>query len=158
MPLTNVQITDTIMNDGLMNYFVLQQYLSDLVNAKQIKIYHKDGKQLYKITHKGRETLTYFENRIDFSKRENLHKTILNKKADFKRSTEVISDYTPSDNNEYIVDCKIIENHTALIELKLTVGTKAQAKAMCEDWKKNPSRIYSQIISAFAEKENKKSL
>ncbi len=148
-PITNVQITEIIMQDGLMNYFFLQQYLSDLVNTNHIKNYTKDDKQFYKITKKGEETLTFFENRISITAKESVLKTIESKRKDFKESTEIISDYIPLNKNEYIVDCKIIENNTPLIELKLTVGTKAQAKSMCELWKKNPQSIYAQIISVF---------
>lgn len=153
MPLTNVQITEIIMKEAIMNYFDLQQYLSELVHTRHIKIFEKEGKQLYDITPTGRETLAYFENRIDYSTKENIMKAIVIKKRDFKKSREIVCDYVPRNENEYVVECKIIENDAPLIDVRLTVGTKAQAKTMCEYWKKNPQHIYMQIISAFTEQD-----
>ncbi|MBZ4644714.1 MAG: hypothetical protein PWR27_1870 [Petroclostridium sp.] len=155
IPLTNSQITELVMKDSLMNYFILQQYLSELINAAQIITYEEKDKQFYKLTPGGRMTLSYFENRIPFSIREKILQTISEKKKDFKQSAEIISNYTPRNENEYIVECKIIENRTPLIELKLNVGTKKQAKHICEHWKKNSEQIYSQIISALTLEQNK---
>ncbi|MDK2933353.1 MAG: hypothetical protein PWP27_1163 [Clostridiales bacterium] len=155
LPLTNTQITEIVMKDSLMNYFILQQYLSELVNAAQIKVYNKDNKQFYQLTAKGQQTLSYFENRIPFSIREKLLQTISNQKRHYKQSAEIISNYTPQAKSGYMVECKIIENGTSLMELKLSVGTKVEAKDICEHWNQNSEQIYSKIISILTSQQNK---
>ncbi|WHH60387.1 DUF4364 family protein [Petroclostridium sp. X23] len=162
LPLTNTQITEIIMKDSIMNYFVLQQYLSELVNIGQIKAITEDDKQLYEITSEGSVTLSYFESRIPFSTKEKIQLAIVQKTKEFKRSAEVTSNYIPINQKEYMVECKIVEQNTSLIELKLTVGTKEEAKNMCLQWKIHSQKIYTDIISTLtssntSKKDNKTS-
>ncbi|MGE4284632.1 MAG: DUF4364 family protein [Clostridia bacterium] len=149
LPLTNIQITEIIMKDSLMNYFVLQQYLLELVNINQVKICEEEDRQVYMITPDGQTTLSYFENRIPFSIKEKIQLELTKKKLEFKKTSEIISNYMPVNQNEYMVDCKIIEQSTSLIELKLIVGTKEEAKNICRHWNENSQKVYSDIISIF---------
>lgn len=150
MPITNTQITEIVMKDELMNYFILQQYLSELTNTSQISVYNEKEKQLYKLTPEGKQTLSYFQNRIPLSIREKILESILEKKKEYKKSAEITSDYFPQTGGGYIVECKIIENETSLIELKLSVGTKEQAKHVCEYWKEHSGKVYTEIISSLS--------
>jgi predicted transcriptional regulator len=149
MPLSHAQLTEIVMKDSLMNYFILHQYLSELVSFNQIKVSEESGKQIYDITAEGRQTLEFFENRIPYSIREKILITIINTKREFIKAREILSDYTPRNENEFFVECKIIENDAPLINLSLIVGTKAQAKSICEYWKTNAEQAYLKIISAL---------
>ena len=154
MPITNIQTTNIIMKKNMMNYFDLQHYLSELVNIGHIDMFEDNEKQFYRLTEKGLETLSYFENRIDYTIREDILSTIQAEKKIIQKSTEIISNHFPLNENEYVVECKIIENDTALIDLKLTVGTKKQAKSICEFWKSDPQHIYAQIIRTFTDQKD----
>jgi|LSQX01.3.fsa_nt_gb predicted transcriptional regulator len=149
--LTNSQLTEIVMQDSLMNYFLLQQYLLDLMNIEYIQIISENNKQFYKITKQGEEALNYFEKRISYVKREKILNRLSDKRKGIKQASEISSDYTPYNENDYCVECKIIENRTPLIELKVSVGSKAQAKKICEEWKKNSQIMYSKIISVLTE-------
>lgn len=149
--LTNVQLTEIVMQDSLMNYFLLQQYLLDLIKVKYIQVITENDKHFYKITNDGRRVLNYFEKRIPYITREKILNRLSNKRNGIKEASEVISDYFPYNENEYSVECKIIENRTPLIELKVSVGSKAQAKNICEKWKKSSQIMYSKIIAALTE-------
>ncbi|NLY44109.1 MAG: DUF4364 family protein [Clostridiaceae bacterium] len=157
IPITNTQLTEIVIKDELMNYFILQQYLSELINTSQIKVYEERGKQLYKLTPQGKQTLSYFVNRVPLSTREKILKSILEKKKEFKKSAEVISNYFPQIDNGYLVECKIVENKVPLIELRITVGTKEQAKHVCKHWKNNYEKIYNEIISSLMLDKNNQS-
>jgi len=154
MPLSHAQLTEIVMKDSLMNYFVLHQYLSELVNSNQIRTIDQEGRQLYEITSEGKQTLEFFENRISYTIREKIIQTITELKREFIKSTQIISNYTPRNENEYMIECKIIENEAPLIHLNLIVGTKAQAKSICDYWQSNAQLAYSQIIRALTPDKN----
>jgi len=155
MPLSHTQLTEIAMKDSLMNYFIFHQYLSELVNGNQIRVTEQNGKQVYTITPEGKQTLEFFGNRISFTIREKILKTVNEVKKDFIKSRQIISDYQPRNEKEYVIECKIIENDACLIHLSLIVGTKAQAKSICDYWQSNAEQAYLQIISAVTPKPSK---
>ena len=57
MDLTNSQITQVVLETEMMNYFSLQQLLSQLMESKFLKIYKDSDKEYYCLTQKGLETL-----------------------------------------------------------------------------------------------------
>ena len=63
-PLTNEEITEFMLENNYMNYFLIQQYLSELTSSKFIEYVHEDDKKIYKMLNKGKITLYYFQDRI----------------------------------------------------------------------------------------------
>lgn len=63
-PLTNEQITEFMLENNYMNYFLIQQYLSELINSSFIEYSITENKKTYKMLDKGKATLSYFEDRI----------------------------------------------------------------------------------------------
>ena len=55
--ITNNQITDFIMESELLNYFVLQQFLSELVDTSLLEYSNNEEHYYYLITEKGKDTL-----------------------------------------------------------------------------------------------------
>ena len=53
MDLTNSQITQVVLETEMMNYFSLQQILSQLMDSKFIKPYKDSGREYYCLTQKG---------------------------------------------------------------------------------------------------------
>ena len=157
LPLSQVQITEIVMKYSLMDYFTLHQYLSDLISINQIQVFEKDDKQLYQITPTGKQMLEYFETRIPFSTREKITNAAADIRQDIKKSTEIVSDYTPRNEHEFVVQCAINENEVPLVEIKLVVGSKSQAHDICKQWQTNAQHIYMQIINSLTEKINTES-
>lgn len=73
-PVSNLKITQIILENGFMNYFTFQQYLSDLVNSNFLDMTEKEGKQRIFITELGIEVLNMFENRLTSIKKEKADK------------------------------------------------------------------------------------
>ena len=57
VPLTNQQLTDFILEHDVMNYFDLQQYLTDLVDTSMLEYSTSEGEKYYIITESGKNTL-----------------------------------------------------------------------------------------------------
>lgn len=143
------EITEFVLDKNYMNYFLIQRYLSELINANFIELIDQDSKEVYKILEKGINALSYFEDRITDGIRNELNAKF-NKDIEEKViQTQVVCDYYPKENNQYVVNLKLVENEETLFSLYLDVGNDKQAKLVCDNWKENPEQIYQKIIKVL---------
>ena len=153
-PVTNAQITDMVLENSLINYFTLQQYLNELDTSEFIHYQEMNEKKLIIITEKGKKVLSYFEDRISPNKKEIFKNYISDKMDLIKKELTIQSDYIPIDENNFLVDIKAFEGDSVLIDLKISVPTKKYASSLCENWKNNSSRIYNDIMNVLLQEEN----
>ncbi|WZL74450.1 DUF4364 family protein [Clostridiaceae bacterium 35-E11] len=146
MPVTNTQITQLVMEKDYMNYFLLQQFLGELVNTGMLEYSQSNNNFFYLLTEKGKKTLEYFQDRLSNELKLTLQKSIEAKKQTFLKEMQIMADFTKKKENEYIVDLKVIENNITLIDLNLNVVSNKQAKQICEKWKKEAPTLYGDII------------
>ena len=140
MDLTNSQITQVVLETEMMNYFSLQQLLSQLMESKFLKIYKDSDKEYYCLTQRGLETLeSLMPNKVD-------HYIKLNKES-LLAETQVKSSFVKQSENEFIVNLRVIENQSNLIDLNLNVSSEKQANHICNNWKKNASHMYAEVIN-----------
>jgi predicted transcriptional regulator len=147
--ISNLQITKIALENKLMNYFFLQQYLNELCENKLLNITTENTKNYYIITEAGKQALNFFSNRIDEEKKNHINSLIRKIQKNIKNETKILADFTPVSENEYIVDCKIQEDTFSLLELKVLVGTKTDARSICDNWKSNTQDIYVEILNAL---------
>lgn len=145
MPVTDEQINKIILDNKLMNYFYLKQYLDELLDSDFIK---SDNKK-YLITNIGLNILKLFFTRIPLDTRQKIDEYILLNKEKFKQESQYIATYYKKSDNEYIANCKVIENDIVLIDLSINVVNSAQAKQICDSWKHKSQDIYGYIIKAL---------
>ena len=63
-PITNTQLTEIILENNFINYFTLQQYISELISSDFLKYVLVNDKNLINITEKGDNVLSFFIDRI----------------------------------------------------------------------------------------------
>ena len=49
--------------------------------------------------------------------------------------------------NEFIVNLRVIENQSNLIDLNLNVSSEKQARQICNNWNNNASNMYAEVIN-----------
>lgn len=150
-PLTNSQITQLILENEIMNYFALQQFLAELKESDFIWEEYRDNAPMYGITQKGKETLQYFINRIPNYQIEKIEEILKDKKNEYIRDTQIKADYVKLAENEYLVTLSVIEQELPIFTLKLSVANNKQAKQICENWRKNAQDLYGNIIHLLIE-------
>src|SRR5690554_1524572 len=101
---TNNEITEFVLEKNYMNYFFIQQYLSELVQSQFIEKINADEKEIYNILEKGEIALSYFEDRIPNSIKEELEIEFKRFQDKSKRETQVVSDFYPKENNQFVVN------------------------------------------------------
>ncbi|MGL5416862.1 MAG: DUF4364 family protein [Clostridium sp.] len=146
-PITNTQLTEIVLENSFINYFTLQQYISELSEATFIQYIEVSDKKLISLTEKGDSVLSFFKNRISTSQLTSIDEYIKNHIDLIKKELTIHSDYTLAKNNSFLVHLKALEDDVPLIDLTLSVPTKKQATYICGKWQENPSEIYNQIIS-----------
>ncbi len=150
--LTNAQITQVVLENDLMNYFSLQQFLSELTQSKFIRILKEEDKEYYALTKKSIEALEYFISRISLDIKEKIDIYIFKNKEKVLKETQVKSNFLKVDENEFVVNLRVIENQSTLINIDLNVASNKQAKLICDNWKKNAPTIYGEIIQLLIKK------
>lgn len=152
MPLTNSQITQVVLDTEMMNYFSLQSLLSELTDSKLIATYKESGREYYTLTLNGEDSHDYFSSRIPETVVEKVDKYISSNKGNLLADTQIKSSFVKQSENEYIVNLRVVEDQSNLIDLNLNVSSEKQANSICNNWKKNASEMYTEIISLLIEK------
>lgn len=150
-PISNNQITEIILENGLINYFTLQQYLNELLSSNFIKQINYENNHKLIITKKGIKVLSLFGNRISKDKINISDKYIDEHFQDTKNKILVNATYTFKRKNNFIVNLKISESDSTLMNLKLNVDSKKTAQKLCQKWEKNFSEIYYKIVELLIE-------
>jgi DNA-binding PadR family transcriptional regulator len=152
IPLSNMQITRIILEKKYMNYFFLQQFLSELCDGGLLSSSIVENKTIYNITESGKQTLTFFLNMVPYGIRSSLDNSLSSIRRNLKNEILITADFLPESENEFVVTCKVHEDNFSLIDLKITVGTKNDAREICENWKRSPQAIYTEIIESLIKK------
>ncbi|WP_026896206.1 DUF4364 family protein [Clostridiisalibacter paucivorans] len=145
-PITNTELTQFILENSNINYFLVQQYLSELINANFIHVVTVDDNENYKLSDLGKKTLYYFLDRVPASIKSNIDKKHKERKIEKIKETQIKGNYYKKNDSEYIVNLKVIENNITLFSLSLNVVSNKQAKLICKNWKENPQYIYKEIF------------
>lgn len=150
-PISNNQITEIILENNLINYFTLQQYLTELVSSNFLKYTNETGSYRYIITSKGEKVLFLFINRISKQKTDIVDEYLDKQIDNIKKKVTVNANYTIEHEDNFIVNLKALKDDSILIDIKLNVNSNKQAKELCEKWNKNSLNLYNKIISLLSE-------
>lgn len=157
IPISNLQITKLILENRFMNYFLLQQFLNELCDNGFLSQSSEGGKIFYSITEYGNQSLDYLINLIPAGIKRNIDNTINSIRKNIKNETLITADFIPESENKYVVYCKVHEDSFSLMDLKIAVGTKSDARTICNNWEKYSQEIYPEIIEILTRnRETKK--
>ncbi len=153
-PVSNLLITKIILENKLMNYIFLQQYLDELCDGKFLEKISSADKISYRISPAGRQSLDYFISLIPAGTKSRIDEALLDYKKRCKNETSVFADFMAVNENEYIANLKIFEGSFTYIDLKLTVGSREDARKICDNWNQNSHKLYKKILADITEQES----
>lgn len=149
IPMLNNDITQFVLEHNYMNYFLIQQFLGELVNSKFIEITTKEGSEYYELTKAGRDSLAFFEDRIPEEIKNSIDETYQEKKRQIVLKSQIIANYFKKSESEYIVILKVVEKDSVIFSLTLDVPSPQQAQMICDNWKDNSSDVFKDIMNAL---------
>lgn len=146
-PLTTSQISEFILDKGYTTYFRLQETLSELTDSELLKIETTHNRTLYRLTETGTDTIHFFSNKISPEIRAEIDDFLKEKQYDLKEEVAVKSDYYLKTDHQFEVQCQIVENGSSLIDMRITVPTEKEAKAIVNNWNLKNQEIYASLLS-----------
>ena len=99
------------------------------------------------LTEGGCETIHYFSRNLPPAIKKDIDEYLKEKQFDLKEEASVKADYYTTRTNEYEVRCRIEENGSNLIDLKLTVPTEQEAEAIANRWNAKSQEIYTLLLT-----------
>ena len=151
-PLSNAQISQFAMEEKLMDYFILQQSLADMVQNGYLEKSQDNNTTRYAVTDEGITALEHLEKHIRGDLRARINKYVAENRKSVKKEFEITANYFyDHDNREFIVKCGLYEDETMLMEINVSVVTREQAKLICKNWKDNVNQLYGNIISELVQ-------
>ena len=92
-------------------------------------------------------TIHFFSNKISPEIRTEIDDFLKEKQYDLKEEVAVKSDYYLKTDHQFEVQCQIVENGSSLIDMRITVPTEKEAKAIVNNWNLKNQEIYASLLS-----------
>lgn len=144
-PLSHKELLELILMVADINYFYFQQFLSDLTEENYITK-HAGEIELYELTEEGTNALALTIDLIPGITKLKIDSQFKESLDSIKDKFSISAEYSPISEKDFIVTCKIIENHTITFKLETHVGSKEQASHLVNNWNHNASDIYPEIL------------
>ncbi len=154
LPLTNIEISNYILEYEMMDYFTLQLLLSDLQDAKFTIIKHSNGKECYFVSAAGKAALEMFNKKLPEYFIKEVEKNFSHIKKHIKKQSELVGHYYKRKDDEYVVSLQVTENLTNIFNLSVNVPDEYTAKNIIKRWEISPENIFRQIMTILVSEIN----
>lgn len=153
IPVSNMQLTRIMLENRYMNYFLLQQSIHEMNQDGLITTETRDNIDYYSLTGEGEKMLDMFLNLVPLGIRTRLDQNIDIIRSVIRLEASIIAEYTLENENEYEVKCRIVEDFKPLIDIRLSVGSRDDARSICNNWKAHAKEIYPEVIGVLLGKD-----
>lgn len=150
MFVSELYLTEVILAPGLVNYFSMQQAIAQLVSMEMIdRILDSNGLPVYCVTNKGREIASSLSYMIAGGLGARYDRYIDENKEKISQKMNTNSDVFEDERGNYYVRCYVREGTNCIVDLKIPVGSRKAACAICEAWKLNSTKMYLELTELF---------
>ena len=95
------------------------------------------------------DTLNFFSDKITEGITQDVISFFEKNQMTLRQETSIIADYYKTTNQNYAVRCQARSDSQTLIDLTLSVKTKEQAEAICNNWKKQHEDVYMYLMDSL---------
>lgn len=145
-PLTKAQVGDFILEREYTNFLTLQQAVSELIDADLIIAKTNRNRTHLEITPEGRETLSFFENRINPSIKVEIDSFFSANELEMRNEASILADYYKSVSGDYEARLQAKEKDITVVEIIMSVPDEDTAAAICANWQNHNQEIYQYLI------------
>lgn len=147
-PLTNSQMLGFFLDKEYTDYFTFQKAINELVDAGLIISEALHNSSHYTITKEGEETISYFSSNISQAIIEEIDTFLRVNQVKLRNESGITSEYYKH-GQEYMVRCQVKEGRNLLFALEISVPSKKQAIAICNNWSKSSQEMYSFAVKSL---------
>lgn len=145
-PMEEINIERAMIETGIMDYFLVMQYLIELESASFINKKEILGKNYYYIEKKGVDTLEFFNRKMLGSETKTIKKFLDDNIEKIKKYKNIIADYSKLSDGKYKVIIKLLDENECFFNTEFFVPSKDIAERLVSEWKENYVFKYSQFI------------
>lgn len=145
-PLTNTQISNFFLEKEYTDYFRVQEVIGDLTDASLINSESTHSNTQYSLTAAGKETLGFFKDKISDGIANDVKEFFQKNKMELKMENSILADYYKTTDRRYDVRCQVRSDGHNIIDLTLSVKTREQAEAICDNWKNQNDDVYAYLM------------
>lgn len=143
--MTAAQVSDFVLEREYTNFLTLQQAISELGDAGLISSEPVRNRTHLSITDEGRETLHFFQNRINDAIKQEIDAYFRENEFSLRNETAVQGNYYKSVSGGYDARLVASEGDFKLVEITLSVPSEEMAAAICDNWQKKNQEIYQYL-------------
>lgn len=145
-PITGEQLSAVICEEGIANYFELNQALSEVIEKGSVYVKDSEaGPQLY-ITPQGKKNSQEIESEIPYTIRENAFNAAIRLQTRLRREREHRIRIDKLENGCNIT-MSVVDGEDELMTVTLFVADYEQALAVKEKFLSDPVTVYSNIVA-----------
>ena len=150
-PMTTAQVSDFVLEREYTNFLTLQQVIRELMDMGMISAETIRNRTHLSITTEGRETLSFFKNRIGDSIIQEIDAYFMENEFALRNEVSVLGDYYKSTSGEFEAHLVAKDRGVRLVDITLSVPTEELAAAICDNWQKKNLEIYQYLIGQLFE-------
>ena len=147
-PISKQLINEILQENGLANYFEINQAVSDLVKADSLEETAQESDTVYRVTDQGRSAAQTLEVNLPRSVREKAVNAAIRLLTRAKREQENRIDIEKLENG-YHVTFTIYDSTDELLKLTIFVADSMQVETVRKNFLDDPVRLYSNIIASL---------
>lgn len=148
-PISKQLINEILQENGLANYFEINQAVSDLVRTGSLEEQCRDeGGPVYRVTEQGRSAAQTLEVNLPRSVREKAVNAAIRLLTRAKREQENHIDVKKLENG-YHVTFTIYDSTDELLKLTVFVADSMQVETVRKNFLDDPVKLYSSIIASL---------
>lgn len=145
-PTSNSELTQIILENNLINYFALQQYISELIDNDFISDYKENKTHKLSLTEIGKNALEFFINRIPIDKLK-----IIDSYMDASLDDEIEPStlYDGSIENKEdgsLLKLEVKKASLSIANFHIFLEDSSEAIKVCDNWKNNGEQLYEEIL------------
>lgn len=153
VPLTNEELSEMVLNSGLINYISMQHYVTELCDLSMLETIPQEGKEHYLLTENGRVALDFFKVRIPTHIQDKILKIVNDFNQLLPIETQVKAKHIKISDNEYEVNLVISENSKHMMEVKINVMSEKHAELICNNWNESATHFYGDILGLLTQEK-----
>lgn len=151
-PVTPNQLTEIATGDGIVNYFLYSEAISEMLKNGTLELREEEGTEYYYLTEKGSQGAHSFKRLVSKSVRDRIYAAGLRFFAKLKAEHDVKFEIKPSGKG-YSVRCLCMDNDVALMDMTLFAPDKEQAEFIKSKVLMNPTDFYCKVMDYVIDNE-----
>ncbi|MBR6159181.1 MAG: DUF4364 family protein [Lachnospiraceae bacterium] len=145
-PITKTTIYELVLEKEYSNYWTLTNAINELTEDGFIETSSTHSSTFVSLTDTGRESLSFFRNRISEGIRSDIDRYCEDNSRDIANALSITTNYFRSATGGYVAELSARDRSEDLIKISINMPTEESAVTACERWREKSSEIYSHIL------------